>query len=53
MYYECVKQDTFGKLKLGKTYYIKDNWLYNDNKTIKVYHINSYQLKNMFSLREK
>ena len=26
MYYECITQDTFNKLEVGKIYYIEDNW---------------------------
>lgn len=53
MYYECITQDTFNKLEVGKIYYIEDNWLYNDAKTIKLYRITSWQLNTMFKLKEK
>lgn len=53
MYYECITQDTFNKLKVGKTYYIEDHWLYNDDKTIKLYYVTTWQLKNTFRLKEK
>ena len=53
MYYECIIQDTFNKLEVGKIYYIEDNWLYNNSKTIKLYRITSWQLKTMFKLKEK
>ena len=53
MYYECINQDSFNKLEVGKIYYIEDNCLYNDAKTIKLYRITSWQLKNMFKLKEQ
>lgn len=46
--YKLIAQDTFNKLELNKIYNIKNNWLYNENKTIKIYRITNYQLKNMF-----
>lgn len=46
--YKCIMQDTFGKLEVGRIYYIKDNWLYNNSKTIKIYYITDYMLKCMF-----
>ena len=46
--YKCIIQDTFGKLEVGKIYYIEDNWLYNNAKTIKIYRVNDYMLKCMF-----
>lgn len=49
MYYECIKQDTFGKLEFGKVYYIENNCLYNDSKTIKLFYITNYQLENLFN----
>ena len=52
MYYECIIQDTFNKLELGKIYYIEDNYLYNDDKTIKLYRIDTWQLNTMFKLKE-
>lgn len=48
MWYECIKQDTFNKLEVGKQYYIDNNILYNDNKTIKMYRITDWQLNTMF-----
>ena len=53
MYYECINQDTFNKLEVGKIYYIEDHWLYNGAKTIKLYHITKWQLENMFKLKEE
>ena len=50
MYYECIKQDIFNNLELGRIYYIENNWLY--NKTIKLYSITKWQLENMFKLNE-
>ena len=52
MYYECIKQDTFNNLELGRIYYIENNWLYNNAKTIKLYYITKWQLENMFKLNE-
>ena len=46
--YKCIMQDTFRKLEIGKIYYIEDNWLYNNAKTIKMYRVTGYILKNMF-----
>ena len=53
MYYKCITQDTFNKLEVGKIYYIEDNWLYNNAKTIKIYRITNWQLDNMFKLKDK
>ena len=52
MYYECIKQDTFNNLEIGRIYYIENKWLYNKAKTIKLYYITKWQLKNMFKLKE-
>lgn len=46
--YKCIMQDTFGKLELGRIYFIEDNWLYNNAKTIKIYYITNYMLNCMF-----
>lgn len=43
--YKCIIQDTFGKLEVGKIYYIEDNWLYNNAKTIKIYRVNDYMFE--------
>ena len=37
MYYECIIQDTFNKLEVGKIYYIEDNWLYSKRNKINVH----------------
>lgn len=46
--YKCIIQDTFGKLELGRIYFIENNWIYNNAKTIKLYYITDYMLKCMF-----
>lgn len=48
MYYKCVVRDYFGKLEVGKVYYIEDNWLYTDNKMFKLYYISDYMLHAIF-----
>lgn len=48
MYYKCVVPDCFGKLEIGKVYYIKDNWLYTDDKMFILYYITDYMLNTMF-----
>ena len=46
--YECIKQDTFNKLKVNKIYKIKDNIVYNDAENIALYRLTTYQLEKMF-----
>lgn len=46
--YKCIIQDTFGKLEVGRIYYIENNWLYNNAKTIRLYYITDYMLNCMF-----
>lgn len=48
MWYECIKLDTFGKLKLGKLYYIENYIIYNDDGVIPMYHLSLWQLETMF-----
>lgn len=46
--YKLIKQDTFNELELGKVYNIKDNIIYNDKGTVKMYRVTRWQLENMF-----
>ena len=46
--YKLIKQDTFNKLELGKVYNIKDNIIYNDTETVKIFRVTRWQLENMF-----
>ena len=46
--YMLIKQDYFNDLELGKIYNIKDNVIYNDVKTVKMFRVTSWQLENMF-----
>ena len=43
-----IKQDYFNELELGKIYNIKDNVIYNDAGTVKLFRLTSWQLENMF-----
>ena len=46
--YMLIKQDYFNDLELGKIYNIKDNVIYNDAGTVKLFRVTSWQLENMF-----
>ena len=46
--YKLIKQDAFNKVELGKVYNIKDNIIYNDTNTIKMFRVTRWQLENMF-----
>lgn len=46
--YMLIKQDYFNDLELGKIYNIKDNVIYNDAGTVKMFRVTSWQLENMF-----
>lgn len=50
--YKLIKQDTLNKLQVGKIYKIENNILYNDNETIGMYRLTTWQIKNMFKLEE-
>lgn len=46
--YMLIKQDYFNDLELGKIYNIKDNVIYNDAGTVKLFRVTCWQLENMF-----
>ena len=46
--YMLIKQGYFNDLELGKIYNIKDNVIYNDAETVKMFRVTSWQLENMF-----